>query len=61
MTSSDPIYGLIGKKLGHSFSKAYFTEKFAREGISAEYKLFEIPQGFAVYGPVEGIPPARWA
>ena len=44
MTSSDPIYGLIGKKLGHSFSKAYFTEKFAREGISAEYKLFEIPQ-----------------
>ena len=43
MTSSDPIYGLIGKKLGHSFSKAYFTEKFAREGISAEYKLFEIP------------------
>lgn len=36
-------YGLIGKKLGHSFSKAYFTEKFAKSGILAVYDLFEIP------------------
>lgn len=36
-------YGLIGKKLGHSFSKAYFTEKFALLGIPAVYDLFEIP------------------
>lgn len=36
-------YGLIGKKLGHSFSKAYFTEKFAKSGIAAVYDLFEIP------------------
>ena len=37
-------YGLIGKKLGHSFSKRYFTEKFEREGISdAAYELYELP------------------
>lgn len=28
------LYGLIGYPLGHSFSKQYFAEKFAREGIS---------------------------
>ncbi len=27
-------FGLIGYPLGHSFSKAYFTEKFAREKIA---------------------------
>ncbi|MCP2042536.1 shikimate dehydrogenase [Pontibacter sp. HSC-36F09] len=37
-------FGLIGKKLGHSFSKRYFTEKFAREGIAdAAYELYELP------------------
>ena len=37
-------YGLIGKKLGHSFSKRYFTDKFAREGIAqATYELYELP------------------
>ena len=36
-------YGLIGKKLEHSFSKRYFTEKFETEGISARYELFELP------------------
>jgi shikimate dehydrogenase len=36
-------YGLIGKKLGHSFSKRYFTEKFEREGvIGATYELYEL-------------------
>ena len=38
-------FGLIGKKLGHSFSKKYFTEKFAREGIAdASYELYELPE-----------------
>lgn len=37
-------YGLVGKKLGHSFSKVYFTEKFALLGIPAVYDLFEIPE-----------------
>jgi shikimate dehydrogenase len=27
------VFGLIGYPLGHSFSKQYFTEKFAKEGI----------------------------
>lgn len=39
----DPLFGLIGKKLVHSFSKKYFTEKFEREGIFGRYELFEIP------------------
>ncbi|WP_448520418.1 shikimate dehydrogenase family protein [Rhodoflexus sp.] len=35
-------YGLIGKKLSHSFSKKFFTEKFAREQINAVYELYEL-------------------
>jgi shikimate dehydrogenase len=35
-------YGLIGKTLSHSFSKRYFTEKFAQAGIAACYELFEL-------------------
>jgi len=37
------LFGLIGFPLGHSFSKGFFTEKFAREGIDAQYLNFEIP------------------
>lgn len=36
-------YGLIGYPLKHSFSIGYFNEKFAAEGIDAEYVNFEIP------------------
>lgn len=36
-------YGLIGYPLGHSFSKGFFTDKFASEGINAEYVNFELP------------------
>ncbi|MBW3545039.1 MAG: shikimate dehydrogenase [Bacteroidetes bacterium] len=36
-------FGLIGYPLGHSFSKAYFTEKFSREGIAgAAYELYPL-------------------
>jgi shikimate dehydrogenase len=35
-------FGLIGHPLGHSFSKAYFTEKFSREKIDACYENFDI-------------------
>lgn len=35
-------YGLIGYPLGHSFSRKYFTEKFSRDKIDAEYLNFEI-------------------
>ena len=37
------LYGLIGFPLGHSRSAEYFTQKFEREHIDAEYRLFEIP------------------
>ncbi|MBE6340464.1 MAG: shikimate dehydrogenase [Bacteroidales bacterium] len=33
-------YGLIGFPLGHSFSEKFFTEKFAREKIDAQYRLY---------------------
>jgi shikimate dehydrogenase len=37
------LYGLIGYPLGHSFSKKYFTEKFAAEGITGcSYENFPI-------------------
>ena len=35
-------FALIGYPLGHSLSKAYFTDKFSREGIDAEYSLLPI-------------------
>ena len=37
------VYGLIGYPLGHSFSKKYFTEKFAAEGIKdCSYEMYPI-------------------
>lgn len=36
-------FALVGYPLGHSFSRAYFTDKFQSEGIDAEYFNFEIP------------------
>ena len=36
------LYGLIGRKLSHSFSPAYFHERFEREGIAADYRLFPL-------------------
>jgi shikimate dehydrogenase len=35
-------FGLIGHPLSHSFSQQYFTQKFQREGIEAEYCNFPI-------------------
>ncbi len=35
-------YGLIGFPLGHSFSQKYFTDKFKRENINAEYTPYPI-------------------
>lgn len=36
------LYGLIGYPLGHSFSPAYFSEKFAREEIHAKYEAYPL-------------------
>lgn len=35
-------FGLIGKTLVHSFSKKYFTEKFEREAVDANYELYSM-------------------
>lgn len=44
MDADEPtnLYGLIGYPLGHSFSPAYFSEKFLREGIDAAYAAFPL-------------------
>ncbi len=47
-------YGLIGRPLGHSASARYFTAKFEREGIDAEYALYELSD----IGAVETMLPA---
>ena len=44
------IYGLIGKKLSHSFSADYFSKKFERQQIEAKYKLLEIDQWTTAIG-----------
>ena len=36
------IYGLIGKNISYSFSRAYFNEKFKKENINAEYVNFDL-------------------
>ena len=36
------LFGIIGYPLSHSFSPAYFLEKFEQERIFAQYKAFEI-------------------
>src|SRR5690606_15450521 len=35
-------YGLIGKSLSHSFSPAFFNEKFKKDGLAAHYNIYEI-------------------
>lgn len=35
-------YGLIGKKLDHSFSKSFFEKKFEQENINAIYDNYEL-------------------
>ncbi len=34
-----PVYALAGRKLGHSFSKAWFTAKFEREGLEDHHYI----------------------
>lgn len=36
------MYGLIGKKIGHSFSAEFFNKKFKREGVNNTYNLFPL-------------------
>lgn len=41
---SDTDYGLIGRPLGHSRSKAFFTSLFAAQGSHESYDNFELPE-----------------
>lgn len=36
-------FGLIGKNIGYSFSKSFFSEKFEKEGLPHSYENFDIP------------------
>ena len=36
------IYGLVGRNIGYSFSKKFFTEKFKKEKINCVYTNFDI-------------------
>lgn len=49
-------FGLIGRTLGHSFSQRYFTEKFRREGIDAQYRNYEMPDVSGVRPLIESVP-----
>ena len=53
------LYGLIGYPLGHSFSRGFFTEKFQREGIDAEYRNYEIPDANQLLDVLREIPQLR--
>lgn len=49
-------FGLIGFPLGHSFSKKYFTEKFAKEGITdCQYDTYPIESIELMPGLVKSI------
>jgi shikimate dehydrogenase len=52
------IIGLIGNKLGHSFSKAYFTEKWNRIGLSPFYRYenFELDSIHDLPGLIQSNP-----
>ena len=55
------MFGLIGKKLGHSFSAFFFNDKFKREGIDESYHLFplkhieDLPDLLAGHSDLKGL------
>jgi shikimate dehydrogenase len=53
------LYGLIGRKLGHSFSKGFFMEKFHAEHIDAVYENFELEDASAYLRLREQFPALR--
>ena len=49
-------FGLLGFPLGHSFSKRYFTEKFANSNIEAQYSNFELENASYIIKVIESSP-----
>ncbi|MBL7713587.1 MAG: shikimate dehydrogenase [Chitinophagaceae bacterium] len=52
-------YGIIGNPLSHSFSPAYFNERFAREGIHSEYSAFPLDSISMLPGLIAAHPSLR--
>lgn len=51
------MFGLLGKTLKHSFSKAYFTKKFSEEKIEdCSYENFELGEISGLTGLLEAYP-----
>lgn len=50
------MYGLIGKKIGHSFSSDFFNKKFADEGIDETYRLFPLDNISELPSLIDSIP-----
>ncbi len=38
------IYGLLGRDIGYSFSRNYFSEKFKKENLDYQYNNFDLKQ-----------------
>ncbi len=38
------IYGLLGRNIGYSFSRNYFSEKFEKENLDCQYNNFDLKQ-----------------
>ncbi len=38
------VYGLLGKHIGYSFSRGFFSDKFEKENLDCEYKNFDLKQ-----------------
>lgn len=58
----DQVFGLIGKPLGHSFSKKYFSDKFEKEGLHyCRFELFplesidDLPKLLASQSDIKGL------
>ena len=55
------MYGLIGRKLGHSFSANFFNKKFKEENINEIYRLLplenieELPEILVKYPDLKGL------
>lgn len=47
-------FALIGRRLGHSFSRQYFSDKFHNEAIDASYALIELDDISAIRAIIKG-------
>lgn len=53
------LYGLIGKPLGHSFSRQNFKKKFREEHIDADYRNYELDSAAQIVDMVKNNPSIR--